>query len=107
MTDDATLGGYLRVHDRPPAFTGSDGAAYSAEVYVDVEPDDKGLYGGAVLFVRWSESGDRPVGHLETAYLSHGSTPEEAAAAIRALSLLEVKARLDEAIAQSQERPAW
>ena len=107
MTDDATLGGYLRVHERPPAFEGSDGAAYSAEVYVDVEPDDQGLYGGAVLFVRWSDSGERPVGHLETAYLSHGATPEEAAARIRALSLLEVKDCLDEAIAQNQERPAW
>jgi hypothetical protein len=107
VTDDSTLGGYIRVHDRPPAFEGSDGAAYSAEVFVDGRPDDQGRYGGAVLFVRWLEGGDRPVGHLETPYLSYGATPEEAAAAINDISLLQVKARLEEAISASVERPAW
>ncbi len=105
MTDDSTLGGYLEVHARPPAFEGSDGAAYSAAVYVDDAPDESGRYGGAVLFVRWSEGGDRPVGHLESAFLVFGDTPEEAAAAVRALSLHEVKAELDRAIAGSGELP--
>lgn len=107
MTDDATLGGYLEVHDRAPAFLGSDGAAYSAAVYVDDTPDEEGRYGGAVLFVRWSESGDQPVGHLETPYLVYESTPEAAAAAIRALTLYELKDCLEGAItAQRGSAPA-
>lgn len=106
MTDDSTLGGYLEVHARPPAFEGSDGAAYSAAVYVDDSPDEDGRYGGAVLFVRWSEGGDRPVGHLESAFLVFGDTSEAAAAAVRALSLHEVKAELDRAIAGSEELPS-
>ncbi len=106
VTGDSTLGGYLEAHARPPAFEGSDGVAYSAAVYVDDTPDEGGRYGGAVLFVRWSEGGDRPVGHLESAFLVFGDTPEEAAAAVRALSLHEVKAELDRAIAGSKELPS-
>jgi hypothetical protein len=105
VTDDSTLGGYFEVHSRPPAFEGCDGAAYSAAVYVDDTPDEGGRYGGAVLFVRWSEGGDRPVGHLESAFLAFGGSPEEADAAVRALSLHEVKAELDKAIAGSEELP--
>jgi len=106
VTDDSTLGGYLEVHARPPAFEGSDGAAYSAAVYVDDTADEGGRYGGAVLFVRWSEGGDRPVGHLESAFLVFGDTPEEAATAVRALSLHEVKAELDKAITGSEGLPS-
>lgn len=107
MTDDGTLGGYVERHNRPPAFAGSDGAAYSAAIYVDDEPDAEGRYGGAVLFVRWSEGGDKPVGHLETPYLVYGSTPEEAVARVSALTLHEVKDGLERAIAVQRERPAW
>lgn len=107
MTEDATLGGYLARHDRPPAFEGSDGAPYSAAVYVDDEPDEQGQYGGAVLFVRWSPAGDRPVGHLETPYLAHAATREDVEALVRALSLHEVKDQLERAIAATRERSAW
>ncbi len=107
MTDDATLGGYLDVHGRPPAFEGADGAAYSAAVYVDGVPDATGRYGGAVLFVRWSESGEQPVGHLETPYLVHGATPGDAEAKVRALSLHQVKAHLDRVITQGREPSGW
>lgn len=106
MSDDATLGGYLDRHERAPAFEGSDGRAYSAAVYVDDEPDADGRYGAAVLFVQWSESGERPTGHLETPYLGFGATAEEAAAQVRALTLFEVKAHLDRAIALAAARPA-
>jgi hypothetical protein len=102
VTDDTTLGGYESMHDRPPAFEGADGQAYSAAVYVDETPDELGRYGGALLFVRWSEAGDKPVGHLETPYLAFGSTPAEAGAAIRRLSLFDVKDHLDAAIAASE-----
>ena len=32
---DVTLGGYLEVHERPPAFTGSDEQPYTASVEVE------------------------------------------------------------------------
>jgi len=95
MTDDLTFGGYLDKHERPPAFEGSDGESYSAEIYVDREPCDDGRFGAAVLFVRWSRDGTRPAGHLETEFLAFGRTPEEAGANLRPLTLYEVKERLD------------
>jgi hypothetical protein len=107
VIDDSTLGGYLDLHGRPPAFEGSDGRAYSAAVFVDESPDEKGRFGAAVLFVQWSDAGEHPVGHLETPYVAFGKTAEEAEAVVRRLSLHEVKKQLDDAIAQRQERPSW
>jgi hypothetical protein len=96
-----TLGGYMKQHDRAAAFGGSDGRAYSVAVYVEDEPDLRGRYGAALLFVRWSDAGDRPVGHLETETLVWGRTPAEAGERLEALSLYDVKAALDEAIARA------
>ena len=93
-----TLGGYMRKHERAAAFSGSDGQSYSVAIYVEDEPDQRGLYGAALLFVRWSEAGDRPVGHLESETLAWGRTAEEAASRLENLSLYDVKAALDEAI---------
>jgi hypothetical protein len=98
-----TLGGYMRKHDRAAAFGGSDGQAYSVAIYVEDEPDLRGLYGAALLFVRWSPGGDRPVGHLESEVLAWGKTPVEAESRLEALSLYDVKAALDEAIAKAPE----
>jgi hypothetical protein len=99
MTDDATLGGYERIHERPAAFEGSDGLAYSAEVFVDDAPDADGRYGAALLFVRWSPAGDRAELVLESSCLALADTSAAAAERVRALSLLEVKQQLDETIA--------
>ena len=96
-----TLGGYMKKHDRAAAFGGSDGRAYSVAVYIEEEPDLRGLYGAALLFVRWSEGGDRPDGHLETEPLAWGRSAEEASERLEALSLYDVKAALDEAIARA------
>lgn len=96
-----TLGGYMRKHDRAAAFSGSDGHPYSVAIYVEEEPDLRGLYGAALLFVRWSPSGDRPVGHVETETLAWGRTEEEAQSRLESLSLYDVKAALDEAIANA------
>jgi hypothetical protein len=104
---DSTLGGYIDVHDRPPAFEGSDGHAYSAAVFVDGEPNAEGRFGAAVLFVRWSPSGSQTVGHVETPNLVFGDTPEEAEAKIRELSLHAVKHHLDQAIVTQREGLAW
>ena len=86
-------------HERAAAFGGSDGQPYSVGIYVDEEPDSRGRYGAALLFVRWSPGGDRPVGHVETPALAWGRTPEEAEERLKALSLYDVKAALDDAIA--------
>jgi hypothetical protein len=107
VIDDATLGGYLRIHERPPAFEGTDGAAYSVAVYVDDEPGADGRYGGALLFVRWSPAGDQPAGHLESAYLAYGETPAEATERVRQLTLHEVKEHLDQLIDRDAARPEW
>jgi hypothetical protein len=91
-----TLGGYMHRHDRAAAFAGQDGQPYSVAIWVDDGPDERGLFGAALLFVRWSGSGDRPMGHVETDYLAWGRTAEER---VKGLSLYDVKAALDEAIA--------
>ncbi|HQW67435.1 MAG TPA: hypothetical protein PLJ23_10380 [Gemmatimonadales bacterium] len=94
-----TLGGYMAAHDRAAAFTGSDERAYSVALWVDDEPDARGRFGGALLFVRWAPDGDAPDGHLESGYLVWGNTPDDATARLGALSLYDVKAQLDELIA--------
>ena len=87
------------MHERAPAFSGSDGQSYSVGTYVDDAPDEQGRFGAALLFVRWSDAGDRPVSHLETDYLSRGATPADALAPLLALTLQEVKRHLDSCIA--------
>ncbi|MES2124195.1 MAG: hypothetical protein V4503_05850 [Gemmatimonadota bacterium] len=94
-----TLGGYMVAHDRAAAFTGSDGEAYSVALLIDDVPDDRGRFGGALLFVRWTPSGDAPSGHLESDYLVWGATPDDARERLGALSLYDVKAILDELVA--------
>lgn len=98
---DFTLGGYMQKHDRAAAFGGSDGQAYSVAIYVDEEPDARGLYCASLLFIRWSAGGDHPVGHLESGTLAWGATPAEAESRLGSLSLYDVKAALDEAIARA------
>ncbi|HEU5170903.1 MAG TPA: hypothetical protein VFU46_10205 [Gemmatimonadales bacterium] len=98
---ELTLGGYMAKHERAAAFSGRDGHAYSVAIYIDDEPDERGRYGASLLFVRWSAAGDRPVGHVETAVLAWGHTPEAARDRLGALSLYDVKAALDEAIARA------
>lgn len=90
----------MRKHERAAAFTGSDGHPYSVAILVDEEPDAQGRHGAALLFVRWSPGGDAPAGHVETGYLAFADTPDEAEERVKVLSLYDVKAALDEAIAR-------
>lgn len=107
MTDDATLGGYFRVHTRPPAFEGADGKAYSVAIYTAAEADADGRHGAALLFVRWSDEGERPAGHLETEYLVFGATRGEAEARVGELTLHAVKQHLDRLIAAQKPAAGW
>lgn len=95
---EVTLGGYMARHERAPAFTGHDGHAYSVGIHLDEAPDEQGRYGASLLFVRWSPQGDRPVGHVESEVLAFGLSPEDAEERIKAISLYDLKAALDEAI---------
>ncbi len=70
---------------------------------MEEEPDDRGRFGAALLFVRWSAAGDRAVGHVESAPMAWGRSREEASARLEALSLFDVKAALDQAIAGRAE----
>lgn len=92
-------------HGRAAAFSGSDGQAYSVAILTDDAPGPDGRYGSALLFVRWGSAGDKPVGHVETPDLAWGRTAEEADSRIRSLSLYDVKAALDAAIAARP--PGW
>lgn len=103
--DDSTLGGYFTVHERPPAFEGLDGRAYSVAVYVDEVEDPRGQFGAALLFIRWTVAGDRPEGHVETDYLGFGPTPENAEAAVKVLSLHQVKSHLDRLVEGARSIP--
>lgn len=100
---EITLGGYLKKHERPPAFGGSDGQSYSVAIWVDERPDTRGRYGAALLFVRWNAAGDRPMGTVESPPLAWGHSMEEAEQRIKVLSLYDVKAALDAAIAARPE----
>ena len=101
--DANTLGGYTAVHDRPAAFEGSDGFSYTAEIVTDATGDTREPHSAYVLFIRWARIGAQsPEGHLETEYLTTGSTPAEAAARAGALRLSEVKQLLDELIARQR-----
>jgi hypothetical protein len=108
--DERTLGGYMAVHARPAAFEGSDGASYSVAIETDRTGEPDAPWGAYLLFVCWSRGQPRVTGHLETPYLAHGSTPDEARDAVGAMSLEEVKARLDSLLADRApppERPWW
>ena len=95
---EITLGGYMTRHDRAAAFGGVDGHAYSCAPYVDDEPDSRGLFGAALLFIRWDTGGEHPASHVESDVLVWGRTPAEAEQRLGGLSLYDVKASLDDAI---------
>ncbi len=98
--DESTIGGYAAVHDRPAAFEGSDGFSYSVELIVDETPDAAAPWAGFVFFVRWARLGAQsPEGHLETDYLVHAATEDDARRQLGALTLDVVKTQLDRLIA--------
>ena len=95
---DETLGGYLEVHERPPAFTGSDGQPYTASVEVESVENLAVPYVAYLVFPRWAGAGLGIVGHLETPVLWEGRSRDEVRDLVHALRLTEVKRLLDEAI---------
>ena len=98
----------MAVHARPAAFEGADGASYSAEIVTDSAPEaGAGAVAGYVLFVRWRAGDPVASGHVETEYLATG--PEaDVLREIGALTLQQVRALLDDRLAQrASGRPWW
>ena len=95
---DATLAGYRVEHERPPAFEGADGQAYTVEV--DVEPGDDTPWVAFFVFPRWAATGAGIMGHVESGDVATGSTEDAAREAAEAWTLFEIKGELDAAIAR-------
>ncbi len=95
---DGTLGGYQEVHERPPAFSGSDGQPYTASVEIESVENLAAPYVVYLVFPRWAETGLGIVGHVETPVLCEGRSRDEVRERVHALPLTEVKRLLDEAI---------
>jgi len=100
---DGTLGGYLALHDRPPAFEGPDGFPYTVSLEVEKTPNLQAPFSGYLIFPRWAETGAGIVGHLETPLLFHGQSQEEVTEELAALTLLEVNDLLRDAILRRQQ----
>lgn len=98
---DATLGGYFRVHDRPPGFEGADGQPYTVSIEVERTSDLRAPWEGFLVFPRWAETGLGIVGHVETPTLWTGAEREQVLRAAGETPLLQVQLWLDEAIASS------
>ena len=80
------------------------------DLYVTEGTDGEDLklrFGGALLFVRWSEDGTQPIGHLETCYLVQSDDRVDVRSRLHALSLYEVKEHLDRLVDEHQSLPDW
>jgi hypothetical protein len=95
---DATLGGYMEEHQRPPAFQGKDGSPYTVSLEVEQVGSLENPYVGYLVFPRWADSGLGIVGHVETPVLLADRGGAEVRTQLEGLTLQEVKDLLDEAI---------
>ena len=109
--DESTLGGYMAVHARPAAFDGPDGLPYSVDILTDDTGSGAQRFGAYLIFLKWRRMGEPGIdAHLETDFLAFGDTPEAARAAIGAMPLHDVKAKLDELVkahGESGDRKWW
>ncbi len=102
-TPDGTLGGYLRLHDRPPAFGGSDGHPYTVSIEVEQTAKLRAPFNAYLLFPRWAETGAGIVGHVETSTLAECHSREEAERRLGELTLFDVQRLLEETLVQQDD----
>ena len=95
---EATLGGYLREHGRPPGFEGADGDPYTVSLEVEKTPNLAAPHEGYLVFPRWASEGLGVVGHVETPVLCRGKTKDAVFQELGELSLHRVREFLDAAI---------
>ena len=99
---DATLGGYLSLHDRPPAYEGSDGHPYTVSLEIERTGDLRLPFAGYLVFPRWAQTGVGIVGHVETPTLVTARTEEDAWNRLAALTLLDVQDKLEAALSDRE-----
>jgi hypothetical protein len=101
--EDGTLGGYLRMHARPPAFQASDGHPYT--VSAETEEAGKGptSWAAYLVFPRWARTGVGIVGHLESPVLFREPSRSSARGRLEALTLAEVRELLEEALHRDRD----
>ncbi len=80
---------------------------YSVEIYISDEAPGDEPFGGALLFVHWSDDGAQPVGHLETAYLACGARRSDVRAKLLSLTLVQAKEHLEQLIERRCGLPDW
>lgn len=95
---DMTLGGYIELHNRPPAFGGGDAQPYTVDIDVEPTGDPARPYAAFLVFLRWAETGAGIMEHTESGDVAFGETPEAARNNALELTLYEIKAELDAAI---------
>lgn len=103
---DATLGGYFRTHDRPPAFEGVDEHPYTVSIEIEKTGDLRAPWEGYLVFPRWARTGLGIIGHLETRTLWTGAERDAVLAEAGDTPLLQVQAWLDSAIAAASPSDA-
>lgn len=99
---DRTLGGYIKLHNRVPAFEGADGQPYTVDVDVEETDNDDRPWVAFLVFLRWAETGAGIMDHAESGDIARGASAEEARQNALDLSLYEVRAELDAAIARKR-----
>jgi hypothetical protein len=107
--DANTVGGYVAVHGRPPAFESKDGTSFTVEIMTDETGDPDRPWAGYLMFVRWRQGDPVASGHVETGYLRYGVSESEARREVGVMKLNAALAELNQAIAErsSQSRPWW
>ncbi len=95
---DITLGGYLRVHGRPPSFEGSDGYPYTVSIETERAEGAESAHTAYLVFPRWAGNGAGIIGHVETGTLAEKSTSPDASATLEALTIHEIRDLLEDAI---------
>jgi hypothetical protein len=100
---DTTFAGYVETHDRVPAFEGSDGQPYTVDLDTEETDDPDRPWAAFLVFVRWAATGAGIMGHVTSDDVAWGESEDEARTAALALSLYELKAELDRAIARHAE----
>lgn len=98
---DRTFRGYVETHDRVPAFEGSDGQPYTVDIDTEERSGDDWV--AFLVFVRWAATGAGIMGHVTSEDVARGATEDQVRNAALDLTLHELKAELDRAIARKAE----
>jgi hypothetical protein len=100
---DLTFGGYVGMHDRVPAFEGSDGQPYTVDMDAEETGDPARPWAAFLVFLRWAATGAGIMGHLTSEDIAYGATEADAREAVLDLTLYELKSELDRAIERRRE----